>query len=430
MSADLGTDAGTDRDLTRALFGSTDDTSFHAGLARLRQAGPIHRITMPDGVPVWLLTRYADVRAVLADPRFSTDTRHTARLREAAGVPPMDDDLFTYFASMLNTDPPEHTRLRRLVSHAFTARRVARLRPRIQQIADTLVERVIALGPPVDLIDEYAFRLPVTVICDMLGVPVGDQDSFRHWTRTMLEPTFDAESIARVQDAIRAEIDYLAELVAAKRAALGDDLISALIVARDQQERLTERELISTAFLLFVAGHVTTVSLISAGTFLLLTHPGQLAAVRADAGLLPSAVEEFLRLEGAAAGGEIRFATRDVEIAGVTVRAGEGVLPAIASADRDPQAFAGPDRLDITRGSTPHLAFGHGIHYCLGAPLARLEGEIAIGTLLHRLPDPALAVHPEDVEWNPGLLRGPVRLPVTFTPVRCRPGEVTWTGDG
>lgn len=318
-------------------------------------------------------------------------------------------------SNMLRTDPPDHTRLRRLVSKAFTARRVGELRPRVQEITDRLLDDVVAAGRA-ELVADFALPLPVTVISELLGVPVEDRHDFQRWTDDMLLRRAEMPDPAVVNAAWEQMRSYLTKLLEAKRARPGDDLLSALITARDEEQRLNEDELIAMSFLLLVAGYITTVNLIGGGIAALLAHPDQLALLRDDPELLPGAIEEFLRYDGPVSPGIARFAREEVEIAGVTVPPGATVLIASAIADRDPARFADPDRLDITRRDNAHLAFGHGIHYCLGAPLARLEGQVAIGTALRRLPGLALAVPPGELRWRPGGLRGPQQLPVTFTP--------------
>jgi cytochrome P450 len=309
---------------------------------------------------------------------------------------------------MLNSDPPDHTRLRRLVATAFTMRRVELMRPRIVEITDELLAG-LAGREQVDLVDDFAFPLPVTVICELLGVPYADREDFRTWSTVLLS----AGEIDAVVAAGKNMAAYLHELIAAKRADPVDDMLSALIQARDDGDRLDEAELVSMAFLLLVAGHETTVNLIANGTLALLQHPDQRAALRADPALLPGAIEEFLRYDGPISHATIRYTTEPVEIGGVTIPGGEFVVIALGSANRDDDRFADADRLDVTRPAGGHLAFGHGIHFCVGAPLARLEGQIAIGRLFDRFPDLALAVDANELRWRHStLLRGLESLPV------------------
>jgi cytochrome P450 len=388
----------------------------HPTLAALRESGPVHRLDMRLGLPVWVVTRYADVLAAMSDPRLSNDPRHATGLDEM-----LRDDFLS--RSMIGADPPAHTRLRRLVSKAFTARRVEGLRPRVQEITDTLLDRITPHGAA-DLVGEFALPLPVTVIGELLGVPEADRDRFRTWTDEMLDRPFDGHSDLALVDAARARMHgYLTDLVAAKRTRPADDLITDLIAATDEGERLDEQELLAMVFLLLIAGYVTTVSLIGNGTLALLSSPDQLDRLRADPSLVPGAVEELLRFDGPVNPGLTRVALEDLEIGGVQIPRGAMVLLAIAAADRDPERFPEPDRLDIGAPDPGHLAFGHGIHYCLGAPLARLEGQVAFTALLARLPDLALAVDEDELRWTGGgVLRGPRALPVTFTPTPARVG--------
>ncbi|GAA1258141.1 cytochrome P450 [Kitasatospora nipponensis] len=379
----------------------------HAGYAALRQAGPVHRIVAPDGLPVWLVTRYADVRQALADPRLALDKRHaTPGNYRGLSLPPALD------ANMLNMDPPDHTRIRRLVGQAFTPRRVEQLRAPIEAIAEELLDALAPLGRA-DLIEAYAAPLPITVICDLLGVPQDDRRDFRSWTDTLIAP-----DPARPQDAkaaLGAVLEFFPRLIARKRAEPGDDLLSALIAVRDQEDRLSEDELTSLAFLILLAGYENTVHAIGNAVLALLERPDQLAALRAEPELVAGAVEEFLRHDGPAPTAIRRFPREDVEIGGVRVPAGETVLLALASANRDPGQFTDPDELDVRRRENAHLALGHGIHYCLGAPLARLETEIALGALLRRLPGLALDLPREQLRHRPTLRsRGLLELPVRF----------------
>ncbi|RAY12980.1 cytochrome P450 [Actinomadura craniellae] len=389
-----------------------DDPAFIADpfpfLNTLREAGPIHQVVLAGGMPAWLVTRYEDALALISDPRMSSDI-------DDATDPMLRAQLEPFPRDMLRRNPPDHTRLRRLVSKAFTARRTAELRPRIQKIADQLLDAVTPLGRA-DLIDDFALPLPVTVISELLGVPADDRDRFQAWTDVMLDQRDGGPDRERLREAWSHMRAYLEGLLAAKRADPGEDLISALITAHDDEQRLDGEELLAMTFLLLVAGYITTVNLIGSGMAHLLAHPDQLDLLRADPELLPAAVEEFLRYDGPVNPGMTRFPTEDIELAGVRIPRGDTVVLALAVADRDPARFPEPDRLDVSRTDNSHLAFGHGIHYCLGAPLARLEGQIAIGTLLRRLPDIALAEPAARLQWHWGGLRGLKHLPVTFTP--------------
>ncbi|MBG0565559.1 cytochrome P450 family protein [Actinoplanes aureus] len=361
---------------------------------RLRTEAPACRVDLPDGSPVWLVTRYADVRALLADTRLSVDKRNGDGSWRGFSLPPALD------ANLLNMDAPDHTRIRKLVAQAFTPRRVESLRPRVQQIADALLD-ALAGRAEADLVGDYAGPLPVAVISELLGVPEADRHDFRSWTDTMLiPPRGDRAAAARAVGTIHA---YLEKLLAAKRADPAGDLLSALIAAREGGDRLSEDELTSLAFLLLLAGYENTVHAIGTGLLTLLRNPG-----------VPADPEELLRYEPPAPVLLRRFPTEDIDIAGVTVPRGETVLLVVGAANRDPDAFAGPGEVTPGRASG-HLSFGHGIHYCVGAPLARLELEIAIGTVRRRFPGMRLAVPADELRWRPSFrVRGLVALPVVL----------------
>ncbi|PPK71128.1 cytochrome P450 [Actinokineospora auranticolor] len=372
---------------------------------RLRAEHPLIRVRLPYGEPAWMATRYEDVKTVLGDPRFSRAAsagRDEPRLRPHLNPP----------GSILSLDPPDHTRLRRLVMKAFTVRRVEQLRPRAQEIADRLVDEMIATGPPADLVDLFALPLPITVICELLGVPFEDRVDFRVWSDAFLSTTkYTPDEVRDHTDRMMA---YMAGLIAQRRETPTDDLIGALVVARDEEDRLSEDELVSLAMGLLIAGHETTASQIPNFVYVLLDHPEELAKLRADPALLPQAVEELMRFVPLGVGGGIpRYATEDVELGGVLVRAGEAVLPALTSANRDESVYPDADHLDLTRAGTGHVGFGHGPHHCLGAPLARMELQVALGTLLRRLPGLRAADAP--IDWKRGVsTRGPARFPLTW----------------
>ncbi|MCO6005753.1 cytochrome P450 [Actinoallomurus purpureus] len=383
---------------------------------RLREGGPVRRVVTVRGMEAWLVTRYGDAREALTDPRLTSDLRGATDPRLLEQLPSAERT--SAMRSMVRLDAPDHGRLRRLVSKAFTARRVAELEPRVQAITDRLLDAIIPAGRA-DLIKDFALPLPVTVISELLGVPLTDRDRFQEWTNVLLTQRPDRPDLAATERAWRQMWSYLEGLLAAKRTDPADDLLGALITARDRDQRLDEGELVAMAFLLLVAGYITTVNLIGNGIVALLAHPAQLKLLRDDPGLLPGAVEEFLRYDGPVNPGILRVAAENLEIGGVAVPRGATVIIATAVADRDLTEFPEADRLDVTRTAGAHLAFGHGIHYCLGAPLARLEGRIAIGTALRRLDDLALAVPYEELPWQVAGLRGLEHLPVTFTPVNC-----------
>ncbi|MCQ4043126.1 cytochrome P450 [Streptantibioticus rubrisoli] len=376
--------------------------------AALRERGPVHRVRIPEGAEAWLVVGYEAGRAALTDPRLSKQWKMAAAdfpLTSPAAGP-----------HMLNSDPPDHARLRKLVVREFTTRRVQGLAPRVQEITDGLLDTMLtAPDGRTDLVESLSFPLPISVICELLGVPTLDRVAFRDWSNTALSATDPAVRSAAAQELT----GYLERLLDGKRRHPGDDLMSALIRTTDEDgDRLSPDELRGTAWLLLVAGHETTVNLISNGVLALLTHPGQLAALRADFTLIDNAVEEMLRWDGPVETPTYRFTTEPCEVGG-TVIPGDGqlVLVALADADRDPDRFPEPNRFDIRRPAGGHIAFGHGIHYCLGAPLARLEARIAIRTLLERCPDLALDADPAALAWRDGMLiRGPRRLPVRFTP--------------
>ena len=373
---------------------------------RLRSAGPVQRAVLARGEQVWLVAGHEAARALLADDRLSTDYFGVrALLPGPAG--PYESPLS---AHMLNTDPPAHTRLRALVDQAFTARTVARLRPRIEQVADDLLDGLPPDGPA-DLIEDYAFPLPVTVICELLGVPAADRNDFRRWSKAIVSSV--PPDVAR--ESARSVSAYLTALIDAKRVSPAHDLLSDLIHQTSGDGALWPDELVRMAFLLLVAGLEKMVSLIGNGVLALLQHPPQLARLRAEPALMPAAVEEFLRYQGAIHIATVRFTTEPVRVAGTVIPADELVLISLLAANRDRDRYADPDVLDLSRRPGGHLAFGHGVHYCVGAPLARLEGQIAIGRLLARFPDLALAGSPGDLHWRGSLLvRSLSSLPVVL----------------
>ena len=392
------------------------DTYFQDPLgvfARMRAKAPVTPVITPEGQRAWLITRYDDVRSALADPRLAKDWR---KLMDPDRHP--DPTVGFLMAHMLNADPPDHTRLRRLVQKAFTPGRVAALRPRVEAITASLLEEMAlrAAQEPdgvIDLITTFAFPLPMTVICELIGIPDGDREEFKSWSQVIISSTATMEEFRAAGGAMYV---YFMGLLAAKRAAPADDLLSALITARDQADSLTEPELLAMMFLLLVAGHETTVNLITSGTLALLQNPAEMARLRADPALLPGAVEELLRYANPLNHATDRYAPEPLTIGGVTIPAGEAVLAVTSSANRDPHRFAEPDRLDLGRDTSGHVAFGHGIHYCLGAPLARLEGEVAFGGLLARFPSLSLAADPATLRWRPSsLIHGLEALPVALS---------------
>lgn len=393
--------------LAEAPFSFVDGPRRHARYAELAAARPVHHIMLPSGTPAWLIIGYDEARQALHDPRLVKNTAELTTLSRDRLNP---EERAALGSHMLNRDPPDHTRLRRLVSSAFTRRRIAQLAPRIKQITDELLE-AMDTAMRADLIATFALPLPITVICELLGVPADRRAEFHDWSITVVAGSLAEPDAYR--RATTAMVRYLRELLEIKRAAPADDLLSALVAVRDGQDVLSEDELISMAFLILIAGHETTVNLIGNGVHALLTHPEQLTLLRAQPDRLPDAVEELLRFDGPLQAATFRVTAEPVILGGVTIPAGEIVIPGLLSANRDPACTARPDTLDITRADSPHLAFGHGIHHCLGAPLARLEGRIALGTLLARFPGLRLAVPVEQLTWRPGVnINGLDTLPV------------------
>jgi cytochrome P450 len=390
---------------------SVDEDSYYQDpasfFARLRESRPVVPARLPNFGRVWIITRYADVRAALTDARVANkpqgwhdDVRPVPG--GAGGV-----------HALLNTDPPDHTRLRRLMQKAFTPRRAAQLRPRAAEIATRLLDQMAARGDVVELLDAYARPLPITVISELLGIPEADRGWI--WV-TVTDYGKGGEELQRVPQELGA---YFTRLITAKRADPGNDLLSALVLAHDNagedgaEEALTTTELLSAAYHLVMAGFDTTVNLIASGTLALLTYPEEMARLRQDPSLLPAAVDELLRFTNPVNHVTTRFTTEDVPIADMVIPAGEPVLIATSSANRDPAQFPDPDRLDLGRDTSGHVAFGYGIHYCLGAPLARMEAEVALGALLARFPGVSLAVPPSELRWRPvSLMNGLESLPV------------------
>ena len=379
----------------------------------MRFQDPVHQ-SFPG---VWILTRYDDCVAVLRDPgRFSNDSRNSdlyQAFRAARGREPtiMEE---TAGRTMLFIDPPDHTRLRNLVNRAFTARRIEALRSHIREIVKGLLDDIEASGRDTfDLVNEVAYPLPVTVICEMLGVPWQDWDQFHRWSSALvvtLDPVMSDEVLGPANEAALAFADYFTGLLADRRARPRDDLLTAMIAAEDRGERLTEQELLAMCILLLIAGHETTVNLIANGMIALLHHRDQLERLTASPSLIRSATEEFLRYDS-----PVQFLGRtlmeDVEIGGRHIRRGEQVVPVIGAANRDPAQFSEPHMLDIGRTDNRHLSFGGGIHFCLGAPLARAEGQITMAELVARFPKLELAT--EILERRETVtLRGLRSLPV------------------
>lgn len=396
----------------RFPFGSAAGLTLDPAYAQARDTPGMIRIKLPYGEPAWLATRYDDVRMVFGDRRFSR------AMAVAADVPRMTphklDD------GIIMKDPPDHTRLRKLVAKAFTQRRVQQLRARVHELAEELVDAMVARGTPVDLVEHFALSLPVVVICELIGVPVADRPKFRAWSDGFLSTN---EITAQQYEANEAGFrEYMSGLIAARRAEPADDLMTALIEARDEHDRLSELELIDMCNGLLVSGHETTASQIPNFVLVLLEHPERLAELQADLDLIPAAVEELTRFVPLSHGpGFPRYATEDVEVGGVLVRRGEPVVADFASANRDPRKFEDPDVLRFDRAENPHLGFGHGVHHCLGAQLARVELQEGLRALLSKLPGLRVA---GPVEWKIDMpVRGPRRMPLGWRASCHRPSR-------
>jgi len=376
--------------------------------AELRRSEPVCRVQLPYGPPAWLVTDYDLTKAVLGDVRFSRAAAVGRDNPRESAV-----DVSQVAESVLSMDPPEHTRIRKLVGKAFTPRRVEQLRPRAADIACGLLDEMIAAGPPADLVESFSFAFPAIMICELLGIPEGDRHTFRGWADATVSAT--AAAPVQEQDAYLHLVSYLADLFADRRACPGDDLLTGLVQARDLDDRLSELELLVLAMALLVAGYETTAHQITNMTYTLLTRPVQLQQVRQRPELLPGAVEEMLRFNVFGSAINARIATTDVELGNVLVRAGEPVLCSRSSANRDEKVFSRADELDFSREPNPHVAFGYGPHFCLGANLARMELQVAVGTILAKLPGARIAVSEESLTWHDEtVMRGLAAFPITW----------------
>jgi len=398
-----------------ASWGTFDVNDPFPLFAQVRELGAVHRVTLADGHDAWLVVGYEEAMVALNDQRLSKNMH--AALAKGSGVVAEGLPGPEFARHMLTVDPPDHTRLRRLVSAAFSPSRVDAMAPRIQTIIDDLLDDIAGSGPVarVDLVARFAFPLPFTVICELLGVAVPERAELGRQFTKLLVPTTTAAEFAEAKVASDAVVAMLRALVAGKEAAPGDDLTSALISARDGEERLTNQELLSTIFQLMVAGHDTTASLIGNSVVALLRSPDQLSKLRRDPGKIPAAIEEFLRYDAPVPHSTFRYTVEPVTMAGVTIPDGAQVIICLAAANRDAKRYVDPESLEVERSVGRHLAFGHGIHHCLGARLARLEGQLALESLLGRFPDLALAVPPDTLHWDHGdglVLRGLSELPV------------------
>lgn len=411
------------------------DTSAEL-FAELRSRCPVAHVTFgsgteedeeqrgPFGRPAYLVTRYDDGSAALLDERIGVDFRRAMTEEQLAQVQEPPPEFRIFRRNLLGVDPPDHTRLRKLVQPSFTNRQMEALRPRIQAIADELLDRAeeaaaargeAAPNRSIELVSEFAFPLPIQVICELLGIPAEDQADVRRWFLALPIGGGRPGAEEEARETMRNLTGYLNDLFERRRKAPSEDLISELVHAEEDGDTLNEEELLAMVFILLTAGHVTTVNLIASGTFALLTHPEELAKLKGDPELAKNAVEEILRYWGPLDTTLPRFATEDMTIDGVAIPRGETILVGLASANHDPARFVDPERFDITReDANRHIAFGKGIHVCLGAPLARLEGQIALTTLFSRMPAMRLAVPEDEIGWRPGFLRALDRLPLTY----------------
>ena len=380
--------------------------------AQLRAEAPLYRTKLRKR-NAWLVTRYDDVAALLKDERFVKDRRGVMTPEQLGKQPWLPGFLRPLERNMLDLDDPDHQRLRALVHKAFTPRMIEGLRERVQTVADGLLSAAILKGH-MDVVKDYALPLPLTVITELLGVPGHDHTKFHRWSKTIVQ-IGSAGSVIRALPSLYGFMRYLRKLVREKRAYPEDDLLTALVQAEEAGDTLSEDELLAMVVLLLIAGHETTVNLIASGTLALLEHPEGRERLRNEPAMTKTATEELLRYTSPVETATERFAREDVSLHGVTIPKGELVLAVLASANRDEAQFVHPERLNLTREPNRHLAFGQGVHYCLGAPLARLEGQIALPTLLRRLPELRLRVPAEELRWRPTfVVRGLEALPVDF----------------
>ncbi|HEY0736337.1 MAG TPA: cytochrome P450 [Herpetosiphonaceae bacterium] len=407
---DLASSQSSEISLTSAEFKANPYPTF----ARLRACDPVYQYASSDDAhTTWLVTRYADAEMVLQDARFVKDRQHLSSPlgpRHPPSSAASPDDLFGM--GLLSFDPPDHTRLRTLVNPFFTPRQLEQQRARIQAIADELIDDVAERGR-MDLIEDFAFPLPMRVISEILGIPAEDRAQLHQWFKVIADVLDDPVAYQQASWCFQAVFDYVRDVIERKRQAPANDVITVLLEAEGEQ--ISPRELVSMVFVLILTGHETTANLIGNGMLALMTHPEQLALIRDNPTLIKPAVEEFLRYHSPVTLSTFRWAREDIELGGKVIRRGDGVVVSLSSANRDETAFAQPDHPHLKRSENRHLAFGKGIHYCLGAPLARLEGQIAINTLVRRLPQLRLAVDPDTLEWRPGsTVMGVYHLPVVF----------------
>lgn len=397
------------------------DSSFIANpeltFQELRSTAPIQKITMDDDFPIWLISTFEDVTSVLRDPRFikSPDNLRTSNNESLKGK--SDRNTSTYIlrrGHMLAKDPPDHTRLRDFAKKAFSPKIIAEMRFRIQQITDELIDQ-ICNKKQIDFIDDFAYKLPIIVIAEMLGLPVEDREKLRNWSVVLIETQVTEKNKKLIDENAEAFSDYLKNIFTLRRKEPDNNLISAFLKLEEADDHMTEDELYAAIFLLIIAGHETTVNLISNGMHALLCHPEQLKLLKNNPELIHSAVEEMLRYNGPILTSTMRLAAEDINIKGITIKKGDGILVLLSSANQDETKFDDSLRFDITRKNNKHLAFGYGIHFCIGAPLARLECEIAINTILSRLPNLKLDVDSNPLEWRvSNTIRGLKSFPIVF----------------
>jgi cytochrome P450 len=390
-------------------------------LERFRNAGPVHHVVFPHGADVWLVTRYDDVRALLQDPRVSKDgrrmnemfARHTGTyVEDEKPDVGFDDELSQH---MLNSDPPRHTRLRSLVSKAFTLRRMEAFRPRINQLVDEMLD-AIADRDDVDLVSEYAQPLPIVIICDVLGIPFSDREQFQEWAVQLVGAGHPPEV---VEEASNKVIEYGRKVIAEKRVHPGDDMVSALVAGAEGGDRLTDDELVAMIFLFTVAGHITSQHTLSNGILSLLTHPDQLARLRSDLTIMPQAIDELMRYDGGVGVATFRFTSEEMTVADTVIEENQILALSILSAHRDDRRFPDANKLDLDRRPNGVLGFGHGPHFCIGQPLAKIQTDVALTQLLTRFPDLRMTADPSTFGWeNSTLLRGLLKLPAATTPLK------------
>jgi cytochrome P450 len=403
--------------------GRVSVVQFTAGNAASEKDGPRQEMFNRES---FFVTHYDDVVSTLLDDRFNVDPRSRLTAEQREQMPEGPEEFRPLARSIIAIDPPDHTRIRKLVQPSFTGRGMEAMRPGIQQVVDGLLDRAeqeaaergeTAPNRRMELIRSFAYPFPVTVISDMLGIPREDREQIRGWTENLLRVDRGRDSAMDegVRQGLRDFTAYLKDLFARKRLQPTDDMISRMVLAEEDDDVLTEEEILATVFLMYLAGHVTTVNLIGNGVVALLTHPEQFAKLQADPSLAKNAVEETLRYWGPVDFVGRRIATEDLEIAGTHIAAGDQVAVSLAAANRDPERFSIPGDFDISReDANRHVAFGKGIHVCLGAPLARVEGQVAFETLIRRYPDLRLAVPADEIQWSGSFLRGFRRVPLLF----------------